>query len=130
MPIRIEWENEEHTTVLHIYEGVWTVAEYYHLIDENRRMIDEAGHTVDIINDLRETTYMPPDMVPAIRYSIQKRHPNEGVNVLVGANALVYMLVEAVNKVARLPITEVNYVNTIEEARLRIAAEKAKRNNP
>jgi len=129
MPIRVEWDNEEKTTLRHIYEGHWTVKEYYELINENARLIEEAGQVIDIINDLRNTVHMPPDMVPGIRYAINHRHPNEGVNVIVAANTLVRLLVEAVNKTTRLPTSQVLHVSTLEEAHEIIATEKAKRLN-
>ena len=127
MPIHITWENEERTIIRHAYEGKWTIQEYYELIRKNYEHIDSVNHTVDIINDLRNTSQLPGDMIPAIRYAIQNRHPNEGINVMVGASALIQMLVEAVNKTTRMTVTQANYVENLEDAYPIIEAEQAKR---
>ena len=127
MPIHITWENEEKTIIRHAYEGKWTVQEYYELIRNNYKHVDSVNHIVDIINDLRNTNQLPSDMIPAIRYAIKNRHPNEGINVMVGASLLIQMLVEAVNKTTRMDITRVNYVENLEDAFPIIAAEQKRR---
>lgn len=116
MGIRIVWDDDERTIIRHVYEGDWTLEDYYHLIDENYRLLDEVGHPVYIINDLRAMTSMPQDMAMAIRYAVHKAHPNEVINVMVGASMYVNMLVDAINKSIKGKVTEVNYVNTLEEA--------------
>jgi hypothetical protein len=115
MGIRIEWEDEGKTVIRHIYEGVWTVEDYYALIDANYRQIDSVNHQVDIINDLREMAGMPPNMVPAIKYAARKAHPNEGINVFVASPTYIKVLIDMINKAVG-EATEVIHVGTLEEA--------------
>jgi hypothetical protein len=114
--IRAVWDNDEKTIVRHIYEGRWTLEEYYNLIGEHRIMLKEVDHIVDIINDLRAAGPVPGGMATAIRYAARSAPPNEGINVIVGANEYVKALIDLVNKTTGTDVTEVNHVATIEEA--------------
>jgi len=124
MGIRIEWDNEEKTIILHIYEGLWTLQDYYALIDENRRQIDSVGHRVDIINDLRKMAVLPPDIAAGIRYAVRHAHPNEGLNIIVASPDYVRLLIDAINK-ALDAVTEVIHTDTIDKARAIIAKHRA-----
>lgn len=124
MGIRIVWDDEEKTIIRHIYESVWTVGDYYALIDENYRQIDSVNHRVDIINDLRAMTSVPRNMVPAIQYAARKAHPNEGINVMVASPTYVKLLVQAINE-AIGEATQVIHTRTLEEAYAIIARHRA-----
>jgi hypothetical protein len=115
MGIRIEWDNEEKTIIRHVYEGLWTLQDYYALIDENYRQIDSVGHKVDIINDLRKMAALPPDVAAGIRYAVRHAHPNEGVNVIVAPPDYVRLLIDAINKAVGA-VTEVIHTDSIEKA--------------
>jgi hypothetical protein len=116
MGIQAVWDNEEKTIIRHVYNGKWTLEDYYHLIADHGAMVTPLGHTVDIINDLREAGPIPPGMATAIKYAARKAPANEGINVIVGANQFVKALIELVNKVAGTEVTEVTHVATLEEA--------------
>ena len=127
MGIRVVWDNEQKTIIRHIYEGKWTVEEYYTLIDENYRQIDSVNHQVDIINDLRKMTGVPSNMTAAIRYAARHAHKNEGINVMVGSPTYIKILVDAINKAVG-EHTEVIYTNAIEDAYAIIA--RHRQNDP
>ena len=124
MGIQVEWDNAEKTIIRHIYEGMWTIDDYYGLIDENFRQIDSVDHRVDIINDLRNMTGMPHNMAPAVRYAARKAHEREGINVMVSSPRYVQMLVDAIDRAVGKP-TQVIYTGTMEEAREIIAKSRA-----
>ncbi|MEO8395425.1 MAG: hypothetical protein ABI700_20700 [Chloroflexota bacterium] len=124
MGIQIVWDNDEQTIIRHIYEKHWSLEDYYALIDENFRQIASVNHRVDIINDLRELTVIPPNVVPAIRYAARKAHPNEGINVIVASPTHVKVLIEAINQAVG-EVTEVLHVRTIDEAYPLIAQDMA-----
>ena len=127
MGIRIEWDDDAKTIIRHIYDGAWTVDEYYALIDENYRQIASVNHRVDIINDLRSMVGVPPNMVQAIRHAARKAHANEGINVMVASPTFVQILVDAINKAVG-GHTEVIHAPTLEQAYEIIAQHRA--NNP
>ena len=115
MSIQIVWDDEARTIIRHVYGKEWTIEDYYALIDENYRQIDSVNHRVDIINDLREMTAVPPNMVPAIKYAARKAHPNEGINVIVASPTYVKLLLQAINQAVG-DATQVLYVRTLGEA--------------
>jgi hypothetical protein len=113
--IHIVWDNDERTIIRHVYEGKWTLEEYYALIDQNYNEIDSVNHRVDIINDLREMSGVPSNMTTAIRYAARRAHKNEGINVMVAPPTFVKILVEAINNAVG-EHTEVLHTKTLEEA--------------
>ncbi len=125
MGIRAVWDNEEKTIVRHIYEGKWTLADYYGLIDTHRAMLKDLDYEVDIINDLRSAGQTPPNMASAIRYAARNAPKNEGINVMVGADHYIKALIDLVNKTAGVEITEVLHVTTLEDAYMVIADHRA-----
>jgi hypothetical protein len=129
MGIRVEWDNLEKTIIRHIYEGTWTIDDYYGLIDENYAQIDSVDHRVDIINDLRDMAGTPPNMVPAIRYAARKAHEREGINVMVASTRYVQMLVDAIDRAVGKP-TMVIHTRTMEEAREIIAKSRTEQVEP
>jgi hypothetical protein len=124
MGIQIVWDDEAKTIIRHIYEGRWTVSDYYALIEENYRQIDSVKHRVDIINDLREMVSVPPNLVQAIRHAARRAHINEGINVLVASPLYVQVLVDAINKAVG-EHTEVRHAPTLEKAYEIIAKHRA-----
>lgn len=116
MGIRIQWYDDNKDIIMHVYEGEWTLEDYYALIDENYKWIDSVSNRVDIINDLRETNTVPKGMIAPVKYAIRKAHQNEGINVLVGATSFIRALINSINEGSGQDFTEVVYTSTIEDA--------------
>lgn len=126
MPIHISWYDEAKTIMIHRYEEPWTIADYYAHIRRNYDLIEEVGHRVDIINDLRDLVQIPPDIIGAIRHAAHSAHENEGINMIVAANTLIQILVEKVYSSANVDVTPIRFVDTIEQALAVIAADRQK----
>lgn len=124
MGIRIVWDDEEKTIMRHIHEGTWTLEEYYAHLEQTYNFIEEVGHKVYIINDLRAMTDLPKDVAIAVRRAARKAHPNEALNVFVGASAYVNLLVDTVYSAVEADVTPLDFVNTLEEAYAIIEAHK------
>jgi hypothetical protein len=106
MGITITWDNKEKTIIRHIYDGPWTLEDYYALVDDNYHLIDSVDHRVDIINDLRNMGPVPSGIIPAIRYAAQKAHRNEGLNRIVG-NQFVTTHLATINRSVGSEVTPV-----------------------
>jgi len=119
MGIHIEWDDDQQSIIRHVYDGLWTVEEYYALVDENYRLIDSVNHRVDIINDLSKMSGVPQNMIPAIKYAANKAHHNEGINVMVASPTFVKLLIGLVNNAVG-DVTEVLHTDTVENARAMI----------
>jgi hypothetical protein len=125
--IRVVWDNEAQTIIRHIYEDPWSTADYYAHIDQHYVLLEQRNHVLDIINDLRNTSQLPNDIVTAVRSASQKTHPNEGVIVMVGANNLFRSLIQVMYRVADNDIKNIVMVDTMDEAYEIITTERAKR---
>ncbi|MCA9891092.1 MAG: hypothetical protein KC546_22095, partial [Anaerolineae bacterium] len=60
MGIQLVWEDDDKTILRHIYEGIWTVADFIGAVDESRKLLLEVEHPVDLIIDMREAAGPPP----------------------------------------------------------------------
>ena len=78
MPIHISWYDDQKTILLEVFEGKWSVEDYYRLID------DAAAQSA-----------LPPSaMMGGMRYAIRKRPPNQGITVFVQPGSLARALIE------------------------------------
>jgi hypothetical protein len=125
MGIQIVWDDEGKTILRHVYDKKWTIDEYYALVNDNYKIIEDAGRKIDIINDLREMGPLPDGVITAIRYAARHAHPNEGVKIMVGASMYVRALVSSINTTFATEGVKVTHVTTLEEARAIIAKSRA-----
>jgi hypothetical protein len=124
MPGRIEWDNEEKTILLMIYEGNMLLEEYYRVTDQTFEAISPLSHTVHTIMLRQNVKSVPATMSKVLQYANKKTTPNLGINVIVGATAMTKMLVRLAKVIAPRLAKEVYFANSLEEAR-QIIAEKS-----
>lgn len=124
MPGRIEWDNEEKTILLTIYEGNMLLEEYYRVIDETFEAISPLPHSVHTIMLRQNVKSVPATMSKVLQYANKKTTPNLGINVIVGATAMTKMIVRLAKVIAPRLAKEVYFANSLEEAR-QIIAEKS-----
>lgn len=117
MPGRIEWDNEEKTILLTIYEGNMVLEEYYRVTDETFVALSQVPHTVHTIMLRQNVRTVPATMSKVLQYANKKTPPNLGINVIVGANTSTKMIVRIGKVVAPKLTKEVYFANSLEEAR-------------
>lgn len=120
MPVTIEWDNSEHTSILREFIGSWTWDEYYAAEQKLQQMLATVLHRVDVITDLTQSTItMPEGAIARTRQIVKNLSPNRGLTVDVGASAIVRMFMPVFAKHDdTLPaIPETVFVETLDEAR-------------
>jgi|GEM_PF-4043236 len=104
--IDVSWYKDNHRIILWEMKGVWTLAEYNRAADITRDLMAEVEHPVDVIGDLRETNFMPPNIVMTVaaRYrEIDSRDSNYGISVLIDANRVIETIAALLD---RMPYTK------------------------
>lgn len=120
MGIKISWSNDEKTLMLHEYQGVWTLEDMVAHIDETHEIIDTIQHEqeIDIIADVRLSSRPPKNLVSIVRYYREKRHPRQGIQVIVGT-AFIFSIIKMITNVSSRLIPQagqVHFVDNLEEA--------------
>jgi len=117
MPGRIEWDNEEKTILLTIYEGNMVLEEYYRVTDETFEALSKVSHPVHTIMLRQNVHSVPATMSKVLQYANKKTPDNLGINVIVGANAMTKMIVRIGKVVAPKLAKEVYFADSLEDAR-------------
>ncbi|MBI5668561.1 MAG: hypothetical protein HZC41_11195 [Chloroflexi bacterium] len=134
MGIRIEWGDAGKTIIHHVYDGNWTIEDYYNLISEHHKLLTALDHGVAVVNDLRLSGAIPAGIGAAVKYAARKAPANEEIKILVGGDRSIKTLIDLINMTAGADVTELIYVATMEEAyaiiRENRARLKAAHNNP
>ena len=89
MAIRVTWEDENQQVILNIYEGMWTLDDFYAAVQKSQQLFDSVDHKVNVIFDVRQSSTFPKGFMGAIGTLSKKPHPNTGVMVIVGGNAFM-----------------------------------------
>ncbi|GIL13241.1 MAG: hypothetical protein DWB42_10870 [Chloroflexi bacterium] len=126
MGIRIIWDDAAKTIIRHVFEGNWTIEDYYNLISEHQKQLAELKHPVAVINDLRQSGPIPAGIGSAIKYAARKAPAIEEIKFVVGSDRSVKTLIDLINVTAGSDVTDLIYVSTIEEAYALIAEHRAK----
>lgn len=117
MPIHAFWDNPEKTVVVEVVEGKWDLMDVHNLLDEVNAMFRSVPHRVDIIVDMRQTRFVPDNVIAAMSRSERFMSPNLGIIVIVNAPLLARALINAVRMVAPGLVARSAFVNSIEDAR-------------
>ena len=121
MGIRLAWDNEEKTALCHIYEGKWTIEDFYHAVDESQRLLLEVDHPVDLIVDMRTSAAPPPGILPAYRYADQRVPENQRLIVMVKTDSVMKAFNRVIGDIAPRASENRYLADSMEEARQLIA---------
>lgn len=116
MPIRLEWGNPEHSILLEIVEGEWTLVEVYQMLDDIYDMIIGLPHRVDIIADMSHAKFSTTNLLSALGHVQRRQPPNAGMLVVVRANSYLRSIADIARKVAPKALIEIRFVDSLEEA--------------
>lgn len=123
MPIEFTWDGPDHTILLEIIKGSYTLEDYRGMVDEAAHRLSREEHIVHIIADFRNAAPPPLNALTGALYAEKRMPPNQGIVVYVGVGALLQSFINVTQK-ADLKIARHLYTaRSIEEAR-RIIAEK------
>jgi hypothetical protein len=117
MGIQLNWENDERTVLCHVYDGVWTVNDFYIAMDESRHLLLSVEHPVDLIIDMRTAAGPPPAVLPAYKYADKQVPPNQRLIVMIKTGGMMKAFNRMVGRIAP-KVTKNRYVvDDLEKAR-------------
>jgi hypothetical protein len=130
MGIKIVWGDEEKTIIHHVYEGNWMIEDYYNLISEHNRILNNLDYPIAVVNDLRLSGPIPAGIGSAVKYAARKAPQNEEIKIMVGGDRSIKTLIDLINMTAGTDVTELIYVATLEEAYTVIAENRKRKAAP
>lgn len=121
MAIQIFWHDEEKQIIRCDVNGRWTWGDLQSALRKTISMMDSVQHKVDFIIDLRNGSFMTNPLsalAQAQSVATPETHPNEGVKVVVGANALVRTVYDGYRRITTsMGKNQVfQFANTMDEA--------------
>jgi len=120
MGIKILWEDRSKTVMRQVYEGRWTVDDYRNAVDTTRKLLNGLGHTVHIIVDVTASARTPSNLLSVMRYVETQVAPNQGMVVVVGADAYTQSILSIAKRIAPRATGNTSIVNSLEDARAMI----------
>ena len=119
MSISVVWDNPEHTIIRYIYNGQWSLDNFYQALNESHQMMDSVDYRVGLIIDMENSKLVPNGVLSHGKNVSMRKHPNQGKSIIVGAGGLVRTLFDVYRKVYRTTFddTAYHFVTSLDEAR-------------
>lgn len=127
MPIQAQWDDDQKQLIRVEVEGRWSWDELQSALEHTITMMDSVAHKVDFIIDVSRSSLIPGGATQAARsVATPETHRNEGMKVIVGANALMRIGYEAYRQINRSlgKTQEFHFAKTLDQARSLIARER------
>jgi hypothetical protein len=127
MAIQTQWDDEQQQLIRVEVEGRWSWDELQMALECTIEMMDSVSHKVDFIIDVSRSSLIPGGATQAAQsVATPETHRNEGVKVVVGANALMRIGYEAYRRINKSlgKQQDFHFTKTREEARAFIARER------
>jgi len=116
MPIRLEWDKLEKTTLLEIVDGEWSLPDVYAMLDEADRMIASVPHRVDIIADMSSSHFSSGNLLTAFGRAQRTQPPNTGMIIVVKANRYLKAMSDVAAKMWPHSTDNFRFVDSMETA--------------
>lgn len=125
MPVRVEWDNKEQTTLRYDVEGQWTWNEFLEAIKQAKALMETVQHTVHfIVNPLDERSrgYLPGGTVSHVIQIYRSAPSNAGASVIIGGGDVL----RTMNKISQQFYPRIakryRFADSLEEARSIVAS--------
>ena len=119
MSIMVVWDNPEKTIMRFIYNGQWSMDNFYQALQESHDLMNTVDHRVGLIIDVQNSKLVPNGVLSHGKNVTLRKHPNQGKNVIVGASGFIRTLFDVYKKVYRSTFEEGAYAfaGSLDEAR-------------
>lgn len=128
MAIQTQWDDDQKQIIRVEVEGRWSWDELETALERTIEMMDSVSHKVDFIIDVSRSSLIPGGATKAAqKVATPETHRNEGVKVVVGANALMRIAYEAYRRINRSLGKEQEFLfaKSRDDARALIARERS-----
>ncbi|MCC7205762.1 MAG: hypothetical protein IT323_00555 [Anaerolineae bacterium] len=133
MPIHVEWDDDEQTTLRMAAIGVWTWQDYGEALQQAHSLMDGASREmIHLIIDMHQSPLLPSNVLSHLSGLPSTRHAKSGMKVVVGVNAFAKALFAAMKRINPQGMRSVQFASTLDEARtlLRSQQPTAPKSNP
>jgi hypothetical protein len=127
MPVTVEWDNEQQDTVRIAYQRPWTWKEFDAAVEQMLKLFSSVTHKVDIIFDIRNGGFPPPDAMRRFKEVAEIDHPNGGHLIFVAPRMMaqfVKTVVQVLNRAfwrfETFKGPDFIFTSSLEEARIRL----------
>jgi hypothetical protein len=117
MPILIDWMTPEKHILLNSYIGAWTTVDVAEAVEKDKRLIEEAGHSVPLILDMRSAGSTPSNLLGVSRKVDTELIPRLDALILLGANGYIRSMQGLLRLVVPQTMQRVVFVDTMDEAK-------------
>lgn len=122
MPIKIVWDNDDHTIIRKVFTERWTWHDYGEALQTSHTMMAEHAHSIGIILDLSASNHVPANPLPALRERLAEGMPeNWAGTAVVNGSFFVQSLAKIVNQGVGTVAQKVIIAASLNEARKRLA---------
>jgi hypothetical protein len=121
MPIEVNWDNDEKTTVRYTFSGHWTWDELHASLTHERALRQTVDHTVHTIADLLDSTSVPTDAIVQLKGTFDYLPANVGLIVVVSRDSFLITMYQIFAKVFRKYTKRLLVVASLAEARALLA---------
>ena len=92
MPITVQWDNPEQTALMILFQRPWTWREFDAAIEHMLNFFNSVNHRVDVLFDIRDGGFPPPDAIKHFKRAAEIDHPNGGLLVYIAPRVLVQFI--------------------------------------
>ncbi len=92
MAINVQWDNPEQTTVMVVFHRPWTWRDFDSAVERMLSLFNTVNYRVDVIFDIRDGGFPPPDAITHFKEVSEIDHPNGGLLVFVAPKVLVQFI--------------------------------------
>lgn len=122
MAIDLYWDDDNLTTLLCIFDGRWTWSDLHATLKTIQQITDDLPHEVAAIIDVRKGAHLPEGMFSAqslekAKQLVRLGEGGTGLILVVGANPIIRTIFEAVSKLDRNAVANVQFMDSVKQAR-------------
>ena len=89
MPVRAQWDNEDHTIIRYPMQDPWELAEYSEATGHVWTLIETVDHFVHIIVDFTDVYSFPRNLLSEASTTNSQLHPRQGL--VIGVKVSPYL---------------------------------------
>lgn len=116
MGIKIVWDSSGHRILRQVMDGEWTADEYRHISERTEKLLRGLKHVVHIIIDAQDSTRTPSNLLAVMRQVDKHKPANLGEVVVVGADDVLYTMLEASRRIAPHLMARMRFVDSLQDA--------------
>lgn len=121
MAIETRWLNDDKTTIMRTFSGVWTWEEFAESQNEVIDMLHSVTHNVHQVLDFTPSSHLPANVLTQLRSSGKDMPANRGKSIVAINQSFYKQMYGILNRIFPAITERVVVVDTLDEALSHIA---------